>query len=277
METRDILVSTIIPSYNQLDFLKIALQSVLEQSHENQEIIIINDYVDPYQQDLLDEFKKDDQRIQLVHNARNLWIAASRNKWLSIAKGKYIAFLDHDDLRNNTDKIKEQLQYMLSNQDSSLIGSNYSIINETWDIIEKVQKPQTDEQIRNVINFYNPILQSTFFMSKEAITKVWWFMTSRSMSDDYDLIYRMWRVWKLYNLPIATTHYRLHPNNTTKFNLSTMRKNSLQIFKEHGPDYPNYYKAYLFQTLAKNYYPLLKERISPWIEESLKRLLHTII
>jgi glycosyltransferase involved in cell wall biosynthesis len=82
---KDVLVSTIIPSYNMHHFLKEALFSVLQQTHENMEIIIINDYPTEQSKDTLNDFKNVDPRIKVLHNSKNIGIANSRNKAISYA------------------------------------------------------------------------------------------------------------------------------------------------------------------------------------------------
>lgn len=79
-DTNDLLVSTIIPSYNKHHFLKDALLSVLSQSHQNQEVIIVNDYPTAQAKEELEELQAIDKRIILLHNDANIGIAASRNE-----------------------------------------------------------------------------------------------------------------------------------------------------------------------------------------------------
>ena len=83
---KDALVSTIIPSYNKHHFLKEALFSVLQQTYENQEIIIINDYPTEEAKDVINDLKNIDSRVKVLHNSQNIGIANSRNKAIQYAQ-----------------------------------------------------------------------------------------------------------------------------------------------------------------------------------------------
>ena len=79
MNSSNILITTIIPSYNKIDFLKDALDSVLSQSHEKQQIIIVNDYPSNEHEESINKFSQIDSRIQIIHNKDNKGIAATKN------------------------------------------------------------------------------------------------------------------------------------------------------------------------------------------------------
>lgn len=258
MYNNNILVTTVIPSYNQISFLEWALSSVLSQSHQKQQIIIVNDYPDIEHRDSINELIKLDDRIEIVHNEQNKGIAASKNIWVQYSNGEYIAFLDHDDIRKDSDKIKNQLWVLLKNRDMALLWTRYDVINSEEQILNTIHNPCSDQEIRNALNFYCPLLQSTLMMPKQAIQKVWLYNEKYSMSDDYEIIFKMWKLWKLWNISDVSTSYRVHKKNTTKSNQKIMSKNALRILKEHGKDYPNYYKALLFTLLVKQPYRKIK-------------------
>jgi len=91
------LVSIIVPVYNSHKYLKKSLNSLINQTLKNIEIICIDDFSSDSSLKLLNELKKKDNRIRVIYNKQNLGPGSSRNKGLKIAKGKYIYFLDSDD------------------------------------------------------------------------------------------------------------------------------------------------------------------------------------
>ena len=104
------LVSIIMPSYNTAEFIAESIQSVLEQSYEDWELLIVDDC----STDNTDEVVKpylSDERIKYLKNERNSGAAVSRNRALREAKGKWIAFLDSDDLWM-PDKLSKQINFM---------------------------------------------------------------------------------------------------------------------------------------------------------------------
>jgi len=89
-------VSVIIPTYNHARFLRAAIQSVVDQTFPDWEIVIVNNYSEDDTVQIVASFN--DPRIRLVNFCNHGVIAASRNHGMSLATGKAIAFLDSDDI-----------------------------------------------------------------------------------------------------------------------------------------------------------------------------------
>jgi glycosyltransferase involved in cell wall biosynthesis len=100
------LVSVIIPLYNQKEFVGEAIESVLNQSYPNIEIIVVNDGSTDNSSEVLERFKND---IRLI-NQENKGLAAARNTGIKNSRGEYIQLLDADDFLDK-DKIKLQLEF----------------------------------------------------------------------------------------------------------------------------------------------------------------------
>ena len=90
------LVSIIVPVYNTEKYLSKCLDSIVNQTYKNLEIILINDGSTDNSKAICEDFAKKDKRIQVI-NKENSGVSVSRNKGLSLAKGNYIAFIDADD------------------------------------------------------------------------------------------------------------------------------------------------------------------------------------
>ena len=105
------LVSVIIPYYKKRNFVKRAIISVLNQSYNNLEILLIFDDTNLNDFDFLKEIAKLDKRINLIKNNKRLGAGLSRNVGIEQSNGKYIAFLDADDTWSQ-DKLKDQIFFM---------------------------------------------------------------------------------------------------------------------------------------------------------------------
>lgn len=92
------LVSVIIPTYNRADFIEKAIQSVLNQTYSNFEIIVIDDGSTDNSAQIIKKLAEKDHRIRYYKLEVNSGVSIARNKGLSLARGKYIAFLDSDDI-----------------------------------------------------------------------------------------------------------------------------------------------------------------------------------
>lgn len=106
------LVSIIMPSYNTAPYINDTIQSVLDQTYSNWELIIVDDCSTDNTDEVLNEIT--DERIKVYKNETNSGAAISRNKALREAKGQWIAFLDSDDLWDK-DKLKYQIAFMEEN------------------------------------------------------------------------------------------------------------------------------------------------------------------
>lgn len=107
-------VSIITPSYNTARFIKDCIQSVICQSFENWELLIVDDCSKDSSVEIITKFTQEDNRILLIALNENVGAAAARNIAIQKAKGKYIAFLDSDDIWKK-DKLEEQLDFMRTN------------------------------------------------------------------------------------------------------------------------------------------------------------------
>lgn len=107
------LVSIIMPSYNSGRFIAESIQSVLNQSYQNWELIIVDDCSDDNTDFVVQEFLSD-ERIRYLKNKKNCGAAVTRNKALREVKGRWIAFLDSDDLWT-PNKLSKQIAFMETN------------------------------------------------------------------------------------------------------------------------------------------------------------------
>ena len=95
-KSRDVLVSVIVPVYNVCSFLQEALDSVLEQTYRNLEIIVIDDGSTDGSERICDDYARRDGRIRLIHQD-NKGLSAARNAGLNLMTGDFVVFLDSDD------------------------------------------------------------------------------------------------------------------------------------------------------------------------------------
>ena len=144
------LISVVIPYYKKKKFIEETIKSVLEQTYQNFEIIIVYDDIDHQDLPYLNKIKNFDKRINLFINKKNMGAGISRNIAINYSKGNFIAFLDSDDIWKKI-KLESQIEFMKKN---SLIVSHTS-----YDIINKRKKVISTRRARN---FYavNDLLKS---------------------------------------------------------------------------------------------------------------------
>ena len=122
------LVSIITPSYNASSYIVETIESVLSQTYENWEMIVVDDCSSDETLNILNKYLEKDKRIKLISNKMNMGAAQSRNRAIEISEGKYIAFLDSDDLWLGK-KLEKQIALMEA-ENLMLSYTSYYTINE---------------------------------------------------------------------------------------------------------------------------------------------------
>ena len=122
----DIKVSIITPAHNDERFIQQTIESVLNQTHQNFEIILVDDFSTDKTLEVVESIK--DNRIKVFKNDKNYGAAYSRNRALKEATGDYIAFLDGDDLWE-PNKLEKQLAFMIENN-YKFSATQYSVVDE---------------------------------------------------------------------------------------------------------------------------------------------------
>ena len=135
------LVSIIMPSYNSVKFIPTTIESVLNQTYQNWEMIIVDDMSSDNSNDIINDFIQQDSRIKLIKLDKNSGPAIARNRAIKEAKGRYIAFLDSDDLWT-PDKLSKQISFMQEHDVALSYTGYYRIAEESAEIIDKIHVPE---------------------------------------------------------------------------------------------------------------------------------------
>ncbi len=142
-------VSIILPYYKKREFIKETLNSIINQSYKDFEVIIIYDDESAEDLDLIKNLIVNDNRIKLIVNNKNLGVGPSRNIGINNSIGSYLAFIDGDDLWKN-DKLIKQISFMEEN--------NYLISHTSYEIINAAGKKLSHRKAENLN--YNKLLKS---------------------------------------------------------------------------------------------------------------------
>lgn len=128
------LVSIIIPYYKKEFFIEDTIKSILIQSYQNFEILIIDDEINLAASKVLEKISSLDSRIKIITNEKNLGAGESRNVGINFSKGDYIAFCDSDDLWKEQ-KLEVQLSFMKKNE-LNFSFTSYEVIDENKNFIK---------------------------------------------------------------------------------------------------------------------------------------------
>lgn len=203
------LVSVIIPSCNDGPYLKKAIDSILNQTYSNIEIIVVDSSDD---EDTIAIIKSYKEKI-LYFSQPPKGVATALNYGLEQARGEYIARMDADDI-SLPQRIAIQVDFLEKNLDIDVIGTQCNKINEDGEVIEANDCLYcSDSQIKARIIFENCIIHPTVMMRSQLVKKGWRY-DEKKYAEDLDLWMRMAiKGIKFANLHEHLLFYRKHENN----------------------------------------------------------------
>lgn len=174
-------VSVVMPTYNRAGLLPRAIESILAQTYDDFEFIIVDDGSDDNSAEILESYAAMDDRIRILYNDRNRGISYSRNKGNEAARGKYIAIMDSDDIAM-PDRLAVSVAYLENHPDITAVNSIYT--KTTTDKVNNWVPPKRLEILMNIGNYYtHPALIRRDFLVQNHIR----YNESFVSSEDYDL------------------------------------------------------------------------------------------
>lgn len=206
------LVSVCITAYNREEYTQIAIKSVLNQTYQNFEIIVIDDGSTDDTVLKIESFK--DSRIKLFKNKKNRGVIYSRNHYLKKAKGAYIAVLDSDDIWL-PEKLSLQIDFFQNNPEYVMCGTHAEIFYANGET-KKWIYPVTDEEIRIRLLWGSAIVHSSLVLKRDVLTDTdILYDESLTSAEDYNFIRELVRCGKVYNMDRILVKYRLHGDQLT--------------------------------------------------------------
>jgi len=128
-KTNDALVSIIMPAYNAEKYITQSIDSVLNQTYENFELLVVNDASTDGTAEIIRDLAAKDGRVKLLQNTHGKGVAGGINTGLKNAKGKYIARADADDI-NRPYRLEKQVAFLEAHSEIFLVGGGYAPFNE---------------------------------------------------------------------------------------------------------------------------------------------------
>jgi glycosyltransferase involved in cell wall biosynthesis len=214
MQKSNPLVSVLVATYNSEDFIEKTLDSLLEQTYKDLEILVCDDTSSDSTVNIVKSYQEKDNRIVLMQNSKNLGISLNMNNGIHKAKGEYIAILDADDWAYPY-RIEEQVKVMEQDKNVVLCSGYMHICDENLNVKTLRKYPLTDKEIRKAIVRYNPISHPASMWRKSAILKTSLYNKRFPINRDYDLLVRISEFGKYQNIPKPLIKYRVRKESET--------------------------------------------------------------
>lgn len=234
-------VSIIIPTYNQAILLKAAIESVIDQTFQNWELIVVNNFSEDETVEVVKSFN--DPRISLINFNNQGIIGASRNKGIQQARSEWVAFLDSDDIwyPNKLERCIALLK--VSKADVLCHGERW--IKAEGCYRDVMYGPESRASYRSLLFDGNCLSTSAVVARRSALLEIGGFSEEPQFvtAEDYDLWLRLARKGKKFiYLPEILGEYRIHPGGTSQGQARSIIRNvyaSTAVVRRHFSLLPN--------------------------------------
>ena len=214
-------ITVLLPVYNCELYIKTAVESILNQTFTNFELLIIDDASTDATVSILKKF--DDPRIQLIEKPLNSGYTNSLNYGLKIAKGQYIARMDADDI-SYPERFARQIAYLDNHPDVVVCGTTYKIVDND----KKIILPQDHEAIKIGLLWGNCVSHPSVMIRKKIVDDFSIrYDTSKEPAEDYDMWVRLLSIGKLHNLKEILLEYRVYGNQVSRKRAEEQKKNDI--------------------------------------------------
>lgn len=201
-------ISIVLPCYNGEAYLEQAIKSIIAQTYNNWELIIVNDCSTDSTQDIIDKYVKVDNRIKCVKNKINLKLPGSLNEGFKVSDGEYLTWTSDDNiLKSNF--LKDLSDYLSNNKNVFLVYSNYEYIDENSNYL----KDYITERPMNML--VNNVVGASFMYRRDVLDKIGEYDTDLFLIEDYEYWLRIFLNFKIARLDINPYQYRVHGGSLT--------------------------------------------------------------
>jgi glycosyltransferase involved in cell wall biosynthesis len=226
--------------YNEETYLAESIKSILNQTFNNFEFLIIDDCSTDKTKTILEIYAKKDRRIKLFFNTENMGLTENLNKLILLSKGQYLARMDADDISFST-RFEEQYKLITSNK-ADLVWTNAYYIDDNCEVICERYQPNIEKTLKFIKKMRNYIAHPTVMYKKDSILSVGLYNTDYITGQDGELWYRMCKnglIFALLNKPLI----KLRVGNNNRITTSRVLKHNKLSFITLAKNNKNYFYA----------------------------------
>lgn len=225
--TQKPLVSVVMSVFNDDQYVRRAIESILNQTLKNIEFIIINDASKDDSLKTIRSYVRKDKRIKLINNTKELRLAPSLNLGVSHAKADFIARMDPDDI-SLPERLELQYHYLMKNPKIAVVGTNLSIVDENKKEIWVRDYPTKSKDLKRIMLRYAPFAHPSVMFRKNIFEEFGGYDPAMKLCEDIDFWFKIGSKYDLGNIPKRLVQYTLSEKSGTHRNI---RKTELLGFK----------------------------------------------
>lgn len=202
-------ISVVMPAYNSEKYIGEAIESILNQTFTDFELLVLNDSPNNKElEKIVKDYAKKDKRVKYMKNPKNLGVTESRNKLLKACTGEFIACMDSDDISMPT-RFQKQIEYMEKHPECGVLGTGYKLFG-TEEYTKKFPEKITILRLLQGCTIANPsVLMRKSVLDKNNIT----YDNNYNWCEDYEFWSRVVFFTEIHNLDDILLKYRWHGEN----------------------------------------------------------------
>jgi len=250
-------VSIILPAYNAGNTIHLAIQSVLQQTYEDFELIVIDDGSLDHTREVVFSFH--DGRIVYKRNNQNLGLQKSLNIGLEKALGEFIARIDADDIWIAHNKLFHQVLFLDEHHSVILVGTGAVIVRDGYELF-RFLNPTTDENIRKILLGKNTFVHSSVLFRRETALFVGGYSEDVAVKhvEDHDLWLKLGSHGTLANLEEYDIQYTLSQSQISHVHKRIQYTRDFLLVLKYAQDYPGLWRALIRSMTRLVYYGFIK-------------------
>jgi len=210
-----------MPVFNAGEYLPAAIESILQQTYTNFELILVNDASTDNSANIVTSYR--DPRVITIRNERNLGPAQSRNKAIEIARGAYIALMDADDLSDRR-RLASQVSFLKANPGIALVATWGKVIDESAKTVKQVRLPMNPFLLRWRLLLNNKLIHSSVMFPAQILKDLGGYDRAFPYAEDYELYSRIILDHQVAVIPDLLVRWRRHEKG-----LSSMQSENLEL------------------------------------------------
>lgn len=218
------MISIVLPTFNGEKYIKRAIDSILNQTISDLELIIVNDYSTDSTLQIIYEIAKADSRVHVINNEKNEKLPKSLNIGFSQAKGEYFTWTSDDNIYH-IDALEKMQLYLENNKEIDIVYAPYNLINENDEVIG--YSSEIDGQYDKL--YEGNMIGACFLYKRSVHEKLKGYDEEKFLVEDYDFWLRALRCFRYGFINECMYDYRIHGNSLTERKKNLIEEKTIHL------------------------------------------------
>ena len=219
------MISVVLPTYNGEKYISQAIESILNQTFKDFELVIINDASTDHTLRIVNGYAEKDERIKVITNTVNSKLPKSLNIGFRICKGDYFTWTSDDNILH-PDVFKKLVSALENHSDVSFVFSCEEFIDEKGKVIGRRKHPHNLNEI-----YFKNIISASFLYRRDVHEQLGGYDETKFLVEDYDFFLRAYEKYKFLYIPEVLYSYRKHAESLTGTRRMEAKSRTIELLK----------------------------------------------